>query len=370
MRRLLCLLLPVLLAGCSLEQLDSLQVDHQFSDDYINQNRGRVQYIAPEVYELMHVVIALTPTGRRDCLLQRDTPYHRAVMAQFDTYRNHPLVTQVEKLLAANRWNYTTLADAAAYRFDGERIVFGGIYRKIAVHPEAKFADYRPLAEDFARVSGFRVFFQAQQPLYQTALKKYEQTVPIRAMWAWLETRFPDQYDSYQVNLSLLMGCFHFTNSGRGNGFAETRMFVPLPGAETTPTLVESLARSRVVFTEIDHNYVNPLTTQYNRQLSKAMNNWRDWNTAQGGYESRYETMNEYMTWAVFTLYIYDTTTPNEFAQFQADKSEGLDQFMPNRGFKRFPAFNAQLLTLYKARKSGQTVADLYPAMLDWMANQ
>ncbi len=363
------ILLPV--TGCSLEKLADLQVDHQFSDAYVAENRGKARYETPEVYELMHVVIALTPTGRRDCLLQRDTPYHQAVLAQFDTYRNHPLVAQIEKLLSSDRWNYTTLGDAAAYRFEGDRIVFGGVYRKVAVHPDAKFADYRPLAEDFARVSGFRAFFAANQPRYQAALDAYKRQVPVASMWAWLETQFPDRYDSYQLSLSLLMGCFHFTNSGQDNSFAETRMFVPLPNPPAKPlTVIESTALNRMVFTEIDHNYVNPVTTRHSKQLDKAMKNWRDWNDGSGGYESKFLTFNEYVTWAVFTLYVYDTTTPDAFAQIRADKTEWVDTFMVNRGFKPFPAFNAQLLSLYKARKPGQTIADLYSDMLNWMANQ
>lgn len=369
--RFLCVTILLLLTGCSLDKLADLQINHEFSGTYVAENRGKVQYNTPEVYELMHVVLALTPTGRRDCLLQRDTPYHRAVIAHFDVYRNHPLVAEIEKLIAADRWNYTTLGDAAGYEFKDDRIVFGGVYRKIAVHPEAKFADYHPLAEDFARVSGFQAFFKTNQIQYQPALAHYRQQVPVARMWAWLETQFPDRYDSYQLNLSLLMGCFHFTNSGQDNDFAETRMFVPLPNLPARPlTVVESTALNRMVFTEIDHNYVNPVTTRHNKQLDKAMKNWRDWNSGSGGYESKFLTFNEYMTWAVFTLYVYDTTTPEVFAQIRADKTEWVDSFMVNRGFKRFPAFNAHLLSLYKARKPNQTIVDLYPDVLDWMVNQ
>ena len=38
------------------------------------------------------------------------------------------------------------------------------------------------------------------------------------------------------------------------------------------------------------------------------------------------------------------------------------------RGFQRLKEFNQQLLHLYQNRKSGQTVADLYPAILEWAA--
>jgi hypothetical protein len=369
--RSITLFLLLFLVSCSGEELESLGVPSHFSAEYQQANRGKVQYQTPEVYELIQVAIALTPTGRRDCLTERNTAYYRAVMTHFDKFQKHPLVTQLETWLADNRWSYTSFEDAATYEFEGERIVAGGIYSKHPLHPDRKFADYRALAEDFARVTGFRAFYQGQQPLYQAALNQYRQSIPITGMWEWLEKQFPDRYDSYQLNLSPLMGCFHFTNNREGDGFRQTRMFVPLTAVRTTaPTLIEQVGLNRMVFTEIDHNYVNAMTSQYAKDLNKAMKNWRDWNDGRGGYESRSLTFNEYMTWAVFTLYVYDTTTPEVFAQIRADKTEWVDTFMPNRGFRRFPAFNAQLLSLYQTRKPGQTVADLYPAMLNWVANQ
>ena len=75
------------------------------------------------------------------------------------------------------------------------------------------------------------------------------------------------------------------------------------------------------------------------------------------------------MTWGAFTLYMYDRSTPDEFAQIQTDRN-WVVPFMVNRGFPKFPAFNAELLRLYKARKPGESVADLYPAVLNWVASQ
>ena len=57
----------------------------------------------------------------------------------------------------------------------------------------------------------------------------------------------------------------------------------------------------------------------------------------------------------------------NDFKTFRT----GIEQTMyADRGFLRFGAFNAELLRLYRAKKPGQTVADLYPALLEWVAKQ
>lgn len=36
------------------------------------------------------------------------------------------------------------------------------------------------------------------------------------------------------------------------------------------------------------------------------------------------------------------------------------------RGFLQFAAFRKYLVNLYKNRKPGQTLADLYPAIIEW----
>jgi hypothetical protein len=73
------------------------------------------------------------------------------------------------------------------------------------------------------------------------------------------------------------------------------------------------------------------------------------------------------MNYALVTLLYHDLFDPKTFDILRA----GIDKGMTNsRGFRRFIAFDQQLLTLYKNRKAGQTVADLYPAMLAWARNQ
>lgn len=39
------------------------------------------------------------------------------------------------------------------------------------------------------------------------------------------------------------------------------------------------------------------------------------------------------------------------------------------RGFKKFAEFDQFLVNLYKNKNQGQTVADLYPAIVKWFEN-
>jgi len=84
------------------------------------------------------------------------------------------------------------------------------------------------------------------------------------------------------------------------------------------------------------------------------------------GYRERYEeqeqaTFNEYMTWAIYDLFLYELFP-------QVAQQVGQDWAMQNesRGFFASSLFNAKLKELYDKRKKKQTIQDLYPAMLKW----
>jgi hypothetical protein len=48
-----------------------------------------------------------------------------------------------------------------------------------------------------------------------------------------------------------------------------------------------------------------------------------------------------------------------------------IDRMMTERrGFPQFAAFDKMLVDLYRNRKSGQTVADLYPQIIEWFEQE
>ena len=221
-------------------------------------------------------------------------------------------------------------------------------------------------AQDFANVSGFRQFYRDNLPFYQQQIELYRQKAPLQKMWTWLEERFPARHDCYKVVFSPLLGGSHETCCFARKGFSETIMFVSGPGesAETSNRGEDGLL-SRIVFTEIDHNYVNAITAQYIEQVNKALADLDKWGR-DTGYGSPEMTFNEYMTWAVFILYAYDTY---ETQYFEAIKQHVIRQMIEGRGFIRFGEFTGELLRLYRGRTPGQSIPDLYPAILDWARN-
>ena len=82
-------------------------------------------------------------------------------------------------------------------------------------------------------------------------------------------------------------------------------------------------------------------------------------------YWTRFESFNEYMNWALVGLRYIDYA-PQEEHKTLLDR---LERFMTeSKGFKKFKEFNGYLVELYKNRKSGESLAALYPRLVSWCA--
>jgi hypothetical protein len=143
--------------------------------------------------------------------------------------------------------------------------------------------------------------------------------------------------------------------------------------AERFPDLGENLNRmihSRVVFTEIDHNFVNPVSHKLRRRIGKALKDREAWvndalpgATAYGNAES---VFNEYMTWSLFSLYCMDRYPEADVLDFLPRMER---QMVEDRGFVRFREFNRELLELHR-RDPAAEGRTLVKAMVDWCARR
>ena len=285
------------------------------------------------------------------------------MLEHFLPFKDHPLIEDPD--LHYN-FTYPFRDNSICYAFDDGQIVHDGLYSYTS-RPDL-FKRHRTKLEDFARISGFRAFYRDNLPYYQKQITLYRQKVPVRKMWTWLEKQFPARHDCYKIVFSPLIGASHRTCGFQSNGFSETIMFVSGPGElEGTSDKVEEGCLSRVVFTEIDHNYVNPVTRAHADRVNKALDDLGQWN-AQENYRSAQMTFNEYMTWAVFALYVDDHYEETN-AQIILERST-FSTMVQHRKFVRFREFTEQLRRLYRNRQPDQTIPDLYPAILVWMERQ
>ncbi|WP_169704739.1 DUF4932 domain-containing protein [Runella slithyformis] len=347
----------------------------RFSAEYQRQNRQQATIEIPEAYELSAILVALT--GYRNVLNDKD-PYVQAVKAHFAPFKSHPMVKYVaKKMNKLGSYNYLQFRKDAIMRSftANNKLINNEIYQsRFPINAiTLGLADRPALLRDFVEKSNFRSFYAQQKDYYQRQIGRADRFMPMQKMWKWAESQFPARYDSYKIFLTAMDGGFHFTFRVANKGFRQTLMFVTAPNdlPDTRTEAEKEGAWSRMVFTEIDHNYVNPVTDTYRRQVEAAMPDWKKWNQTKAGnkgmYESAYLTFNEYMTWATFSLYAYDNFSPEDFEKI--NKKE--EDFMVNgRGFHRFREFNQFVLNCYKNRAPNQTVADLYPAVIEWLKKQ
>ncbi len=331
-----------------------------YTADYIGKNKGKVLVEIPEVFELANIAIAISDEGLNNPnRVHKHGAYYKRVLEHFKPFKDHPLIEKPDLHYNAT---YMFRDNSICYIFEGDRIVHGGLYSNMR-RPDL-FKKHLALVEDFARDSNFRKFYRDNLPYYQEQIQLYRQKVPVRRMWTWLEERFPARHDCYKVVFSPLIGASHETCSFQDKDFSETIMFVSGPGEpqDFADAIGEGLL-SRVVFTEIDHNYVNSVTEQYLHRVNKAFADLDAWNR-QGGYRRPEHTFNEYMTWAVFVLYAYDNYKKEDAEVIF--KRGPVNTMVNGRKFVRFKEFADKLLELYRNRVQGQSIPDLYPGILDW----
>lgn len=129
------------------------------------------------------------------------------------------------------------------------------------------------------------------------------------------------------------------------------------------------MLESRVVFTEIDHNFVNPLSDKKIDIINKVFadrNKWTKECKATSAYESAYSVFNEYMTWGLFSLYCLDNFPSNDARQ-SIQKME--KQMTNSRNFIKFKEFNQQLIKIYKDNPNIK-MNDIYDKVLKWCMDE
>jgi hypothetical protein len=342
-----------------------------FTTDYIQNNKGKWSIEVPEVQELVHIVIALTPVGLADSnLVEHESAYYTEVMAHFGKYRNSEIVTKINQELKSNWSLYSRIKmDACGFYFDNNRIIQDKTYNQLNWSNKNYVKPYLKLLEDFAIETGFRDFFSTHKTYYDHLTTLMHKQLPVAKQWKWLEERFPLVYDNYKITFSPLVRGSHSTNKFESKNFKQTIMFIcgPIEQSQFNEAVVEGLM-TRVVFTEIDHNYVNPISDKYKNEINKIFADRQKWTTGKDAnhYKSPMLIFNEYMTWSVFALYALDNFSGEDFKVINDRVTLQMSQ---RRDFSKFKEFNQKMIELYEASTS-KLITDLYPAILEWCKNQ
>lgn len=353
------------------------QVPAYFSQDYIVKNDGKVNFEIPEVYELANIIWTLSEHGQKADNLNKNSKYYENVYSYFKPFLKH----RVFKELDSNIHNYADSyydfrENSLVFVFNQNKIIRSEPYFYVMGHDwenyTSLFQKLIPQIEDFAKISQFKKFYKQNDSYYQKSINKQSELMPVKKMWSWLENNFDNKFNSYKVVYSPLIGATHstqqyatFLENGKGS-FKETVMFVNGPeifeDSQTKDSKLQEGLASGFVFTEIDHNYINRLSYKYQKQIKSIFDKREIWTGKDGDTERYSDAMavfNEYMTHAVFCLYIKDNYDEKE-AKYIIEKRESL--MVDRRKYIKFKEFTQKLMALREDKK----VKDLYYGILEW----
>lgn len=320
-----------------------------------------------EVFELAHVILALTPFADRTV---RDDAYARDVEAWFGSFRDHPLIEELSQVEPDNyAWYNSFRLNSYLYCFDGEWVFLRSceplshIYGRVA----NQFVQHAELIVDFVWDTDYRTFFAEHEAYYEQLEGDFRARVPLEEMWAWLEERYPTRVDRYEIVFPAAGYGVHHTNAVDYGDFLVGYLFL-----EHVSHLPEDeiYRAHRMVFTELDHRYDSPISKSDEYEYKELLNGkdlfgaelWVDRERLGRSYAWGSQVFAEYMTWAMFELWAAEHYDQATLAKVHEDVTTIM---VDQRGFLRYEDFAAELKRLYAARE-GMSMLPLYDDLIEW----
>jgi len=331
---------------------------------YLPTKAQTAQIEIPETYELSNIILALTDYGIADeWEVQKKTEYYKEVIAYFEPVKNHPLLDSVN--YSREKWaDYLSFrTDAVAFSFDesGKLCRRFEFYANKGHNPFDKNLD---LINDFILKSGFREFYKEHHELYNRVTNNYEDYNFVKQTMVFLKTNIADDTTRdnnkiYKIILSPLvyrMNCHRELGNNLVADFpSASENFIN--GVKTDENIDARLNSNHGIFTEKDHEYINPITTKY-LELVTANFNPKFWDQ-DSGYAD-FNSFNEYMTWAVYDLFL-----DAHFSERSQELSTYWNYQNASRGFIAQNLFSGKVKELYKKNK-GQKFENIYKPLLKW----
>lgn len=349
-----------------------------FDAEYQMATKGKIFVSIPEVYELVNIGIAISEFGKKEkYMVYKKSDYYQNVMKWFDQFKHHLFIKKLDSVFNVNpNYYHSYKMNGNAFYFDSK-----GEIKRSKVFDRTGFSDQEenkllPLYQEmrnFSRVSSFQEFYKENKEIYNRQISVYKDSIDIREMQRWLQKQFPGNsaYDTYNIIFSPLVYGNQSSTWFESNGYKELQPHVNFPYKQSMQRLLpisktaEYVYRGNIVFTELNHGYINPEADKYREDISKAISNRDIWVAKEKGssYYGGNSLFNEYMNWALINLRIIDYVPVSE-----QDKliNNVVRIMVENRGFLKFAEFNQFLEELYRNKELNSTVADLYPQIIQW----
>jgi hypothetical protein len=343
-----------------------------FSKSYQKKYNGKIAVEIPEVYELVHILIANTKAIGRD--IAQDSIYFNAMKQWIEPYKEHIAIKTFDSVIQKNfNMLFNFKKDAYSFEFTARgQIVKSKTYHRIASNNGNTLQPYIPLLQSFSDAAGFRNFYKKHKAYYQQQIDYYTDSVELAKMQTWLNKNFPSTYyNCFKIIFSPLVRGNQVAAWFEDAGFKEAQAHVnfPYPFIWTRgfSGKAAQIKAGNIVFTELNHAYINPEADKQQyfgdiAHLCAKLETWKD-GKINNSYNDSYQCFNEYMNWVLVSLRYADEAPVENLQQLLDDN---INYMVKRRGFKKFGEFSHFLVPLYQNRKPDETAADLYPQIIQW----
>lgn len=317
----------------------------------------------PEPYELANIILALTDYGKSDKWeVRKNFEYYDKMIEYFKPVENHPLLDSVN--YSRERWR-----EYLSFRTDSYAFIFNKnnqLERRLEFYsnPGIKpFDTHLDLINDFVKKSNFRQFFKINLAFYNNLIFNYRASHMLPEMKQFLVEQFGDVTSGKKYHI-VLSSFVYRMNCHRDLNNQEVADFITIPNFILTNSAKDKKKRAIEIhnlFTEMDHAYVNPATSNL-ILLDSTFFNENIW-AGKSGYEnSNNGVLNEYLTWAVYDIFIgkYFPQYKNEVSQYWHFQND-------SRGFRYSAHFANKLVSLYK--RGDKRIIEIIPDLLTWANN-
>lgn len=356
-----------------------------FSKEYIEKYNNKSVVEIPEVSELVNIIMALHKDAENeDNMFDVSTEYYQRVKEYFKESITHPMIDSVHNnintitlleehninVFSSESYNfyYDLKMNACSYYFDENGIITHNGAVKNFRGGDNLVNKYLNLIQDFSDKSNFRQFYKDNKTYYDSLISTYLRLNPIQKMQNWLNDKFEFSYGSYVIYFSPLVNGAHSARFFNKGDFKQAFMFVCAiePNLKVSP-IEDEIMSGRPLFTEIDHSYVNPLSDKHMEKIKHAFSNRKKWAIGEitDSYHDEYMVFNEYMTFAIYSLYLFDNYPEENLYKYLPYLE---NQMVESRGFINFKDFNRELLKKYKLNPNIR-MSELYDYILEWATN-
>ncbi|APG64645.1 hypothetical protein LPB136_04360 [Tenacibaculum todarodis] len=348
-----------------------------YSKEFKANKNGSIDFSVSELYELVNVIVALTDKGINDKeRVNKNTEYYKSVLNHFSTYRNHNVVRKFNKFINQKN-DYFLRTNGLTYNLGyGNKITKSNQYNRAVYNDKSPnyLSPYIEDLQDFAKRTNFKSFYLINKEYYNSVVAEIKNKIDIPNMLLWLQKNFPEiKYEYHNIVISPLTGNTQGIIMYENNNFKELQIHIGLPHVYNNKMskLSEHIVKGDIIFSELNHGYLNKEADKYLEEINNALNSKRNLlvtsKYGKGYYGRSSELFKEYMNWGLVALRYVDNC-PKEDLKMLMERN--IIYMKDKRGFKMFDEFQNYLVSLYQNLDGKETIADLYPQIIQWFSKQ